>query len=115
MKLKVLEKFTDKNDLSVKYAPGQVIEIADAERATNLIRKGWCALVSEETQKPENTPKPDNTGKGKGNKKSGKKSGDKEDAPADDQGNASGDKEDAPADATAEGAADAGTAAGDQE
>lgn len=65
MKLKVLKNFTDKNDRSIKYQAGQIIEVADHKRAANLVSRDICDFVDEPVQEKTTTQ----SGKGKGSKK----------------------------------------------
>lgn len=71
MKLKVLKNFTDKNDRSIKYQAGQIIEVADHKRAANLVSRDICDFVDEPVQEPakEKTTTQSGKGKGKGSKK----------------------------------------------
>ena len=48
MKLKVLQQFKDKFNKSL-YLPSQIIEIEDSERCNDLIQRGLCESVAEES------------------------------------------------------------------
>lgn len=50
-KLKVLKPFRDKVDKKTWYKPGQMISIADEERAKDLIDRELCAEVKGKPSK----------------------------------------------------------------
>ena len=64
MKLKVLKNFTDKNDRSIKYQAGQIIEVADHKRAANLVSRDICDFVDEPVQEPAKEKTTTQSGKG---------------------------------------------------
>ena len=48
MKLKVVKQFKDKNDHKTIYQVGDVINIKEVERVTNLIKRDLCIPVEDE-------------------------------------------------------------------
>ena len=52
MKLKVVKQFKDKNDHKTIYQVGDVINIKEIERVTNLIKRDLCVPVDEEVEQP---------------------------------------------------------------
>lgn len=48
MKLKVVKQFKDKNDHKTIYQVGDVIDIKEMERVTNLIKRDLCVPIAEE-------------------------------------------------------------------
>ena len=81
MKLKVLKNFTDKNDRSIKYQAGQIIEVADHKRAANLVSRDLCdfvedAPVQQSAKEPAKDKAPGKGGKGKNSKTGSEKNPD---------------------------------------
>lgn len=77
MKLIVKNTFRDKNDHVTVYQPGAIVEIAEEERAADLIRRGLAEKVEktgspEKTESPESPEKSENSKKTKGTKDTGK-------------------------------------------
>ena len=50
MKLKVVKQFKDKNDHKTIYQVGDVINIKETERVTNLIKRDLCIPMEEENE-----------------------------------------------------------------
>ena len=50
MKLKVVKQFKDKNDHKTIYQVGDVINIKEIERVTNLIKRDLCIPMEEEKE-----------------------------------------------------------------
>ena len=48
MKLKVVKQFKDKNDHKTIYQVGDVINIKEVERVTNLIKRDLCIPIEDE-------------------------------------------------------------------
>lgn len=95
MKLKVVKQFKDKNDHKTIYQVGDVINIKEIERVTNLIKRDLCVPVDEEVEQPAtgevdtaNEPKeaaPETSAKGeksKGKTKKAKEEQPNEETPA---------------------------------
>ena len=59
MKLKVVKQFKDKNDHKTIYQVGDVINIKEVERVTNLIKRDLCIPVEDEATTAEAQPKTD--------------------------------------------------------
>ncbi len=57
MKLKVVKQFKDKNDHKTIYQVGDVINIKEVERVTNLIKRDLCIPVEDEATTAEAQPK----------------------------------------------------------
>lgn len=68
-KLKVLKPFRDKVDKKTWYKTGQMISIADEERAKDLVDRELCAEVkgksSKKAGKPEDSQQPSEEAAGK--------------------------------------------------
>jgi len=50
MKLKVVKQFKDKNDHKTIYQVGDVININEMERVTNLIKRDLCVPIADEDE-----------------------------------------------------------------
>lgn len=79
MKLKVLKKFADKYDRSIKYEVGDILHTEETERANDLVNRGLAEVVKDE-EDPDND---DETGTKEGI------------PPADDPGSNPGEEKDA--------------------
>lgn len=53
MKVKVLNKFTDKYDFSKEYKPGDVIDISEESRIDDLLSRGLIEIEVKEEVKDE--------------------------------------------------------------
>lgn len=53
MKLKVLKKFADKYDRSIKYEVGDILHTEETERANDLVNRGLAEVVKDE-EDPDN-------------------------------------------------------------
>ncbi|MBR4801425.1 MAG: hypothetical protein IK041_01295 [Bacteroidales bacterium] len=47
MKLKVIKRFKDKNNLSIIYEVGQTVSFNDEARCSDVIARGLCEPVAE--------------------------------------------------------------------
>lgn len=52
MKLKVIKRFKDKNNLSVIYEAGQEVSFDDEARCSNLIERGLAKPVEPKAENP---------------------------------------------------------------
>lgn len=48
MKLRVLKKFADKYDRSIKYEVGDILHTEETERANDLVNRGLAEVVKDE-------------------------------------------------------------------
>lgn len=58
MKVKVLNRFVDKDDFSKEYKPGDVVESFDEARIKELVEKGLVEVEGKKETKEDVEPEP---------------------------------------------------------